>query len=158
MERVEMLPAFVWFCNNCGAENPERMIEATAADRREFEQYFRDDNGLEDFEPLPDDVSSMVLHASPKTVKCRDCKTAYLTSDPNRSKSYAVHDRGHDSEIEWLRDGETAVGTALGRVFIVREDDEGFFWPEVVGGKRFETSFSDQEEAMDFCQNWLDNL
>jgi hypothetical protein len=60
--------------------------------------------------------------------------------------------------IVWIIDSLTAVGTARDRVFIVRQDDESLFWASVVFGPSFPIGYSTWDEAMDCCQNWLDNL
>lgn len=77
---VELIPAFIWDCENCGTENTCRSVSIFLSPKNEEDskqiiamygedklQEMKEDNGI---------ISCM---SYPKKVKCKECKTEYLT-------------------------------------------------------------------------------
>ncbi len=155
MRRVEILPSFFWLCEDCGHENHQREVEATEQERQEYYEHMREEMELEETEELPSEVLNCSLNTIPKTVHCKQCKSEFLTADP----AAATHCYGgecDESRISWLIGGDIAVGTALGKVFIICEDEEGLFNIDVVDHNFEFERYDDQESALEACQRWLD--
>ena len=67
---IELVPAFVWTCDNCGRDNFERAIvcELSPEERQEINEA----NGIEDGE-----MGDWML--APEEVKCPHCDAGYTT-------------------------------------------------------------------------------
>lgn len=75
-ERVELIPAHVWTCPECGTDHFERCVTAELPpDEREA---LRDEMGIEPWE-------DGIFLTAPLTVACPDCKRVYgtLEFDPS---------------------------------------------------------------------------
>jgi hypothetical protein len=85
--KIELHNAYVWDCDNCGAENFERAVKFDAPPE-ERERMLRDMGALEDYQTLADiereteDGKIMAsLTTSPDRVTCKACGTAYESED-----------------------------------------------------------------------------
>lgn len=67
---VELLPAFLWICPECGAENFERTIVAELS--AEQMQELRDEHGVEPWEEGE-------FLTNPQNVVCKDCSKEFGT-------------------------------------------------------------------------------
>jgi len=72
--KVELHPAFVWDCDECGRENFVRAVVAEMSEEEEAEakEYFG-------YEPWEDGE----FLRSPKTVQCEFCGAEFDTLDPD---------------------------------------------------------------------------
>lgn len=62
--QVELIPAFMWDCPECGIENFQRSISVSV------------DPGELGIDDAPENATVSVM-TTPETVKCRDCKTRF---------------------------------------------------------------------------------
>jgi hypothetical protein len=67
---IELHPAFVWDCDDCGRENFERSIVGDFDE--ETLQQMRDEHGIQPWEAGD-------LHTAPTVVTCRHCGSVFGT-------------------------------------------------------------------------------
>lgn len=67
---VELHPAFVWDCDNCGRENFVRSIVGEFDE--ETMREMREEHGITEYE-------CGEWHTAPRSVKCRYCGSAFAT-------------------------------------------------------------------------------
>lgn len=67
---IELHPAFVWDCDDCGRENFVRSIVGEFD--AETMQEMRDDHGITEYE-------SGEWHTAPSSVKCQHCESVFST-------------------------------------------------------------------------------
>jgi len=72
-KKVELLPAFVWTCPNCGIDKFERAVVPELTDEDKFKM--RLEYGVE-----REDVEGLFMMA-PTEVQCIECKTYFETMD-----------------------------------------------------------------------------
>ena len=70
VSRVELIPALLWICPECGAENFERTIVAELSDEQLKEM--RDEHGIEPWEEGH-------FLTNPEHVNCKDCQKEFGT-------------------------------------------------------------------------------
>ena len=80
MAKVELHQAFVWDCDECGAENFCRCVTAELPDE-DREAAYRQFMELEPYQPLPDAWRDFTLTTAPNSVTCRESGTAFETVD-----------------------------------------------------------------------------
>lgn len=74
LQQVELIPAFSWTCDSCGAENFTRSVVAQFSPE-EMEELRRDHN-VQPWE-------SGEFLQKPNIVKCSSCQTQFATTDYN---------------------------------------------------------------------------
>jgi rubrerythrin len=67
MDKVELLPAHFWICDNCGAENFERGLVPEISEAEELQ--LKEEYGF-------DEIKGHFMVA-PSDVKCPECETQY---------------------------------------------------------------------------------
>ena len=72
-QKVEMLPAFVWTCPNCGIDKFERAVVPEMSDEEKFK--LRLEYGVEG-----EDIQGLFMMA-PVEVQCPECETEFETMD-----------------------------------------------------------------------------
>lgn len=78
MKKVELFTAFYWRCPDCGYVNhclPESVPEEME------EEAYRHVNGLEEWEPTPEDIADEIV-AAPDEVTCQDCAAVFDVDFP----------------------------------------------------------------------------
>lgn len=80
MRTVELRQAFMWTCDECGAENFARAIAVESKTQQEVEEQIRGDLGLEEYESIPEGHGGQFVMA-PTTVTCTHCCTEYETTE-----------------------------------------------------------------------------
>jgi hypothetical protein len=84
MREVEIHPAHVWTCEDCGRDNFERSI---AADFLTPEEYrgLCEEMGI--FDPAIDaEPPEGAIVAAPENVECRYCHGQFKTVEPNETR------------------------------------------------------------------------
>lgn len=74
MNSTELRPAYTWDCDECGIENFERTISISLEELSEEGRSQFTEEQLEEFLTEEGTFNSM-----PDTVKCKNCKTEYIT-------------------------------------------------------------------------------
>ena len=76
LQKVELIPAFLWDCPECGKENFERTVVAELSQEELIELKF--EHGVE-----PNSEGNFLT--SPTSVDCRHCGTSFNTVDYGQS-------------------------------------------------------------------------
>jgi len=76
MKKIEMKPAYVWDCDECGIENFERTIVLSL---EELTQDDLDQIGEELLESMMNDTERGTFQSMPNHVTCRNCNIEYET-------------------------------------------------------------------------------
>ena len=81
MEKIKIKTAFVWECY-CGIENFEHAVDANVT-REDLDNAYRQMNGLESWESVPEDFASVNVHFvhAPMEVSCKECGMEFSTFD-----------------------------------------------------------------------------
>lgn len=78
--KARLLSAYVWDCDECGAENFERAIVAEMHEE-EREEMFRSFHDLDEWAELPDGWRDFQMVTRPDAVKCRTCGATFDAED-----------------------------------------------------------------------------
>lgn len=79
---IEVHPAYMFDCNECGAENFIRAISA-AMTSEEAEEMLKGIGMLDEHEDVPDQMFVMGLKTCPRAVQCKDCGARYIVVHNN---------------------------------------------------------------------------
>ena len=81
MTTVELHQAFVWDCDNCGAENfcRSRVVTPESIDPDELPDNTEHDEAVRDW---IESGGSGIFHTAPESVRCRECDTEFETEQP----------------------------------------------------------------------------
>lgn len=71
--RVELERAFIWHCSVCGRRHVQRGTPVVFESEEDREQSYREINGLEAWQELPDDFEHFEAHTVPAKVRCKSC-------------------------------------------------------------------------------------
>ena len=75
---VEIRPAFEWTCDECGRDNYEKCLIVDLSQEQAAEIM----RGIVDIEDDDDMNFTGSFSACPTDVKCRFCKSEFVTKDP----------------------------------------------------------------------------
>ena len=78
--KARLLSAYVWDCDNCGAENFERSIVAEMCDD-DREEMFRQFHDLDQWAELPSNWRDFQMVTRPDEVTCSECGMRYEAED-----------------------------------------------------------------------------
>jgi hypothetical protein len=84
MEQIKarLLTAYVWDCDDCGAENFERSIIAELHDD-EREEMYRHFHELDEWAELPEHWREFQMVTRPDSVTCCECGMVFDATDDN---------------------------------------------------------------------------
>ena len=78
--KARLLTAYVWDCDECGAENFLRPMTAEVVED-DREKLFRRFHDLDEWSPLPDGWQDFQLVTRPNSVECRECSSVFEAED-----------------------------------------------------------------------------
>jgi len=79
--KVELAPAYVWDCDNCGRENFQRAISVRLDPKCEHDaEMIREMSGLEADTEIPEHLF-LSMTTRPNRVTCKHCETQFEAVD-----------------------------------------------------------------------------
>ena len=85
MQTVELSPAYLWDCPECGRENFQRAVSVVLdPSDPDDAATIRDMHGIEDHDPIPENFG-VRMQTRPDRVTCRHCGAEFRAADFNRA-------------------------------------------------------------------------
>lgn len=78
--KVELHPAHIWTCEDCGRDNFERCVEAEMPDDERAEM-FRKFHHMQEYEELPEGWEGFGMVTAPEEVTCQHCGAEFETEE-----------------------------------------------------------------------------